>query len=111
MDNPFKVPGYNEENFPFCITYSMKSVNVVNIKEGTIQSLVNCDTSSAFCVTTDKDQFDLHFTSRKEEEPNKRFSYHHRMPFKNDIISVMKRIGQVPSETLEDNIKMIEKFK
>ena len=36
------------------------------------------------------------------------FSYHNRMPFKIDILAVMKRIGQVPSETLEDNIKQIE---
>ena len=73
-----------------------------------MQSLVKCNPLSAFCVTTHNDQFDLHFTSMKEEEPKKWFSYHSRMPMKNDIIAVMKRIGQVPSETLEDNIKLIE---
>ena len=30
------------------------------------------------------------------------------MPFKSDLIDVMKRIGQVPSGTLEDSIKLIE---
>ena len=30
------------------------------------------------------------------------------MPCMSDLIAVMKRIGQVPTETLEDNIKMIE---
>ena len=33
------------------------------------------------------------------------------MAVKSDLIAVMKRIGQVPSETLEDNIKMIEESK
>ena len=104
----FKVPAYDEENFPFCITYDWeKNINVVNTKEGTMKSLVKCNPLSAFCVTTHNDQFDLHFTSRKEEEPQKWFSYHSRMQIRSDLIAVMKRIGQVPSETLEDNIKLI----
>ena len=76
-----------------------------------MQSLVKCNSTSAFCVTTHNDQFDLHFTSWKEEEPQKLFSYHSRMPIRSDLIAVMKRIGQVPSETLEDNIKLIEESK
>ena len=109
MHVAFKVPAYDEENFPFCITFDEgKNINVVNTKEGTIQSLVKCQAISAFCITTSNDQFDLHFTSWKEEEPGKKFSYHNRMPCMSDLIAVMKRIGQVPTETLEDNIKMIE---
>ena len=109
MEGALKMPAYDDKNFPFCIVHGeFENMNVVNTKEGTMQSLVRCQATSAFCVTTYNDQFDLHFTSYKEEEPKKDFSYHHRMPFKSDFIAVMKRIGQVPNETLEDNIKLIE---
>ena len=112
MQGAFKVPTYDEENFPFCITYSeYENINLVNIKECTIQRLVNCEATSAFCIPTRNGQFDLHFTSMREEEPENWFSSHHRMPFKSDLIDVMKRIGQVPSETLEDSIKLIEESK
>ena len=112
MECAFKAPGYNEETFPFCIAFDISNnINIVNTKEGTIQSLVECKATYACCVPTQDGQFDLHFTSRLEEEPKKWFSYHHKMSFKRDMIAVMKRIGQVPNETLEDNFKMIEESK
>ena len=64
MVGAFKVPTYDDENFPFCITYGKnENINVVNTKEGTLQSLVKCKPTSAFCVATHNGQFDLHFTS------------------------------------------------
>ena len=111
MSVALKVPAYDDEQVPFCICFATDSINVINTREGTMQSLIKCYPISAFCITTHQDQFDLHFTSEQMEEPGKVFSYWHRFPFRSDILAIMKRIGQVPSETLEDSIKLIEESK
>ena len=51
MHGAFKVPAYDEENFPFCITYDdHKNINVVNTKEGTMKSLVNWANAPALAI-------------------------------------------------------------
>lgn len=84
------------------------------MKEGTIQLLVKCrtDGSTAFCITTEEGKaFDFHFTSKKEEACGNIFSYHHRVPFRKDIVDVMRKCGEIPSSELQDYVKVIQRAK
>ena len=52
--------------------------------------------------------FDLHFLSKAKEADLEMYEYHHKLSFKDDVISVMKRCGQIPFARLEDNVQLIE---
>ena len=90
-----------------------ESWHLVNVNDGTIQLLIKCDGANAgFCIATGVGkEFDFHFASSKEEQPGKRYCYHHRLPFRRDIIEVMHKCGAIPSSEVQDYVDVIQKSK
>ena len=43
-----KMPGFDEEEFPFCITQGAQSFNLINVKEHTIEVLIKANKSGRY---------------------------------------------------------------
>ena len=107
--SPFRI-GQND----FVIAGSVKGWHLVNVYDGTKQLLVNCNVSygHGFCITTEEGcSFDFHFTSSIAQSGGDTVYYHHRLPFRRDIVDVLSKYGQIPASTLQEQISMIEKSK
>ena len=67
---------------------------------------------TSFCIATSDEEFDFHFTSEKKvgKDECQVQSFHHRMPFRYDLVDYMKRCDQAPHTTLEQNIKLREEY-
>ena len=64
MDNPFTVPFFDAETFPFAIArdFYKKKISLVNTKELTLQVLIDAKTpSQGFCIKMPGKAFDFHF--------------------------------------------------
>ena len=113
---PFKV-GQSD----FVIVGDEKGWHLANLDDGNVQLLVKCQSygdiinrngdrfnGTGFSITTEEGKgFDFHFTSRKEEDREKWFNYHHRLPFRKDIIDVLSKCGKIPSSSLQDYVDVI----
>ena len=66
-----------------------------------------------FCIELPGKGFDFHFASYAKEEDLQTYVYHHRLQFRNDTISAMKRCGLVPfpNMDMEEAIKLLESFR
>ena len=61
------LPGFDEVNFPFIAVSGLKSLNLVNVRTGSIQVLISAPiityrNQKAFFFTSDNDGLQLHFT-------------------------------------------------
>ena len=72
---------------------------MVNIKEETVQNIVETKGESGFCIKTGDQAFDFHFTNVFETEAlvedKKKYNRHHRLQFRHDALAVMK-LGKMP---------------
>ena len=72
---------------------------MVNIKEETVQKIVETIGQSGFCIKTGDQAFDFHFTNVFEietlGEDKKKYNRHHRLQFRRDALAVMK-LGKMP---------------
>ena len=72
---------------------------MVNIKEETVQKIVETNGKSGFCIKTGDQAFDFHFTNTFETEvlggDKKKYNRHHRLQFRSDALAVMK-LGKMP---------------
>ena len=92
------MPFYDFENFPYVLFINDKSPNkgfyFLNLQDNSIQVLVKSDCPKGVCIKTGSRTFEFHFTSFALEEDKKRYNYHYRLPFFEDVISAMEE-GQL----------------
>lgn len=114
---PTLAPFYDPEKFPYVIAMGAKMNTmegndyfILNIKQRSLQLLVKAKHMARpfCCIRVGENAFDLHFSSMEEEDDKEVYEYHHKLSFKEDVISVMKRCGKVPFTGLEDHVQLIE---
>ena len=112
MWDPITVPQFDLDSFPFVILHGSDEINLINVKEKTIQVLVQAeDIYSGFFIELPGRGFDFHFASQAKEDDEMNYGYHHRLQCREDFIQVLKKCGRVPLLSLEDAITLIEKSK
>ena len=112
--DPIPLPFYDQERFPFLMSRGDENdFFVINTKDGTMQTLVkaNHGYKQGFCIKVGEKAFDFHFCSMQEEDDKKEYEFHYVLSFKEDVITVMERTGQLPLTSLEEQTQLIEREK
>ena len=118
ISKPLKCSLFDLATFPYVIAGVIKdskfAFHLINLKERSTQLLVDVESKfGGFCISAGENAFDFHFSSFKREGETKRpHEYHHRLPFRYDIIEIMRK-GSLPftlreTEVLLDRSKDME---
>ena len=87
-------------------------MKLVNVKSGTTQTLIKQMTDlherPGFCLPTLDQEFEFHFTALSAAEGDIFHANYYKMPFRKDLISVMKRCGCIPESSMDSYVKSIE---
>ena len=85
------------------------SFNILNVKDGTTEPIINAATSVNYAQTAffffqdneNPDQFEMHFTSTRKETVTKQTMYQnwYKMCFKSDFLEILKQNGYLPVST------------
>ena len=88
MYDPIKVPQFNMEQLPFVIIRDYDGYNLVNIKTcAKPQLLVKANVyEQGFCISSEQDSFDFHFTHILTEDDKSEYEVHSRFCFRSDLI-------------------------
>ena len=95
-----KLPGFDDDTFPFCISHGSPTFNVINVKEGYNDVLVKApekhyygQQAAVFKSVSESDKEDehypypvsMHFATRLISEEGKRTTNWHCLQFKRDF--------------------------
>ena len=110
----FFLPFYDPQRFPLVLAIGAgNDFYVVNIKDMSMQTLIKANhrVEQGFCIKVGEKAFDFHFSSVQQEDDKKKYDFHYVLSFKDDVVTVMERTGQLPNLGLEENVAMIEEKK
>ena len=106
---------FDINSFPFVISKGSQTIQLINVQSGTTQTLIKSQTveqyAIGFCLPMPDQEFEFHFTNSTEAEAEGDNLYHanyYKMPFKKDLISVMKRCGGIPESSMDSYVSTIE---
>ena len=77
------------EQLPFVIVPIGKYTYLVNIKTCAEPQLLVPVWSTGFCISSEKDSFDYHFTHNKKEDDKSVHEVHSRFCFRSDLIKFL----------------------
>ena len=107
-----KLPAFDPEAFPFVVSSSSKSINLINVKEPYAEPLILCEQTishgqRAFFFTRESYGMSMHFTISKRLNDRVLRLQWVQMPLKTDFIDTLSMIGRLPAknqteELLED---------
>ena len=61
-----------------------------------------------FCRLLPDEEFEFHFTALEEIQGDQFQANYYKMPFRKDLISVMKSCGSIPEPAMDSYVKTIE---
>ena len=92
-----KMPNFHEEDFPFLICSGRESLNLVNVKDFSIEIFVKApvwtdgNQQAVFFEGNVKAGYNMHFASRKITRKNKIEYDWHCMPLKHDFFDLLEK--------------------
>ena len=104
------LPEFDVDLMPFLVSTGNKSLNIVNVKTGFTQELIETPISaikdlSPICFVKAKSgDFEMHFISIKVNEFNVKQIFWYKFHFKPDFVNLMRKYGRVPFNTIEDSL-------
>ena len=90
-----KLPGFDPATFPFVVSSSSKSINLINVKEPYAEPLILCEQTTchgqrAFFFTQESYGMSMHFTIGRALDNSKMRLEWVRMAFKSDFIETLR---------------------
>jgi len=89
------LPGFNLESFPFVVVAGHETINLVNVKEHTLQPLIQAKNrnirsqKAAFFMSSDSG-FNMHFATHRSTEDRRREDCWYMMPLKDDFTQTLR---------------------
>ena len=112
------LAGFSINHFPFVVWSRENSINLVNIKEGSVEPLIERNYAAfdhrgqeSFYLSGKIYGMSLHFTAKQEFEDGSARLNWCKMNFKPDLIKVLKEYGMLPKQETTEILKLMKAYR
>ena len=114
LEKGLLLPSFQDETFPFFLSYGEESFDLVNLKNGRVESLI-CGSASnifgqqaAFFMTRGVGKFELNFCTTRHTADGRYEHNWYKMPFNPDFFGILRDYGQLPIASIKESLDVVK---